>query len=983
MKYRAFISYSHTDSAIAKRVHRWLEAYKIPKRLVGRTTPLGDVPSRLNPIFRDREELPTSADLGGQIVAALQDSAALIVICSPRSAASRWVNEEILAYKRLGRSAQIFCLLVDGEPNASSKPGHSLEECFAPALRFQLGPDAELSETPAEPIAADMRPGKDGRRNAFLKLAAGLAGVGFDELKQRELQRQLRRAVFVSIMSGILLLTMAGLAISAALSRSEAIRQQAIAVTEKERAEKNFKDAREAVDRFYTKVSQEKLLQAEGLQPLRAELLKEALQYYQGFLAQRQDDPVFAYDAAIVQANVGEILAEVGDPQEALKAIRVAELKLEALLAANPSDDKIRSELSSILSSEAILLNDSDDREAALEKQIQSIDVYEKLPLNSQERTHTEWRRLLGAKAASEAAAGHLKEAVISYEKAINVPDDLQPDLAPIGFSIENSKDGVVVLGVEDSSPAFEAGMIIGDQIRTVGSLAINQDSDLVKAMKQLSPGKVTVIEILRKGEPVMLAITPVLEGDVIKAMSMYNLGYLFLNRLNEPRKAQVWLTCSVDECRRTLLMLSKDRGEDIRQVQSLLVRAQGELGSCAIRLGDKEMAEKILRRTVVLTRRMVQDNPAMPSYRSINAVYLSNLASQLQDQMEEKISLEREAIENIKLATTGNGNRPEDRMFYFQLLRNLSISLEEKDGPEAAIPLLQAALEVSSNLKDSKLSRSQLDVAEAEVHRSLARYLLDLGRVSEAFVHYESAGTLYESARSSIPIVSEELLEQMANLQGTRIAVSAGLEKVDSEAQAAECLEILCKQLDSREGGPRKNLEVRKYAVIESVSRCYSELAKERAIIARLLAIADNQFIKAKQVAKDLSDVDVSEIGNLEMLIMCARMREDLVKGNGTQAWERLKTYMEEKRIKTLPSIAMLDLATSLLIANKTDDAMMVLRILRDSLSNKKDGIEAKDLKLQLTILRAVGVPAEILQTIEVEILKQHDSESSKPSKD
>lgn len=78
-----------------------------------------------------------------------------------------------------------------------------------------------------------------------------------------------------------------------------------------------------------------------------------------------------------------------------------------------------------------------------------------------------------------------------------------------------------------------------------------------------------------------------------------------------------------------------------------------------------------------------------------------------------------------------------------------------------------------------------------------------------------------------------------------------------------------------------------------------------------------------------------------------------------------------------------MLDLATSLLIANKTDDAMMVLRILRDSLSNKKDGIEAKDLKLQLTILRAVGVPAEILQTIEVEILKQHDSESSKPSKD
>ena len=246
----------------------------MPARLVGRSSSLGTVPSRLHPIFRDREELPTSADLGEQIGGALRDSETLIVICSPRSAASRWVNEEILDYKRLGRSGRILCLIVDGEPNSTDKPGLEAAECFAPALRFHLAEDGSLSTAPAEPIAADMRPGKDGRRDAWLKLVAGVAGVGFDELKQRELQRQLRRAITISFASLLLLVTMAGLTVAAVLSRREAVRQRAIAATERDRAEQNFRDARDAVNRFYTKVSEEQLLKAEGLQPLRADLLK-------------------------------------------------------------------------------------------------------------------------------------------------------------------------------------------------------------------------------------------------------------------------------------------------------------------------------------------------------------------------------------------------------------------------------------------------------------------------------------------------------------------------------------------------------------------------------------------------------------------------------------------------------------------------------------------------------------------------------------
>ncbi|MEO7050616.1 MAG: toll/interleukin-1 receptor domain-containing protein, partial [Rhodanobacter sp.] len=199
--YYAFISYSHQDKAWADWLHKALETYAVPKRLVGQTTAAGVIPKRLTPIFRDRDELASAHDLGGKVNQALAQSANLIVICSPRSAASRWVQQEVLAFKRLGREERVFCLIVDGEPNASDLPGRETEECFAPTLRFQLDADGQLSTEPAEPIAADARADKDGKGNAKLKVIAGMLEVGFDTLKQREQHRRNQRLAAVTTMA--------------------------------------------------------------------------------------------------------------------------------------------------------------------------------------------------------------------------------------------------------------------------------------------------------------------------------------------------------------------------------------------------------------------------------------------------------------------------------------------------------------------------------------------------------------------------------------------------------------------------------------------------------------------------------------------------------------------------------------------------------------------------------------------------------------
>ncbi len=236
MKYRAFISYSHQDERWAAWLHRRLETYRVPKRLVGQETLRGPVPARLNPVFRDRDELATATDLGSTIREALDESAAMVVVCSPAAAASRWVNEEILTFKRLGREADIFCFIVAGEPNAAFGEVDTDQECFPPALRYRLGADGRLSRERVEPVAADAREGKDGRGGAFTKLLAGLLGLGLDELRQRDQQRRQRRLALVAAAAFAGMLITSGLAAVALLSRAEAVHQRGLAEIEAETA---------------------------------------------------------------------------------------------------------------------------------------------------------------------------------------------------------------------------------------------------------------------------------------------------------------------------------------------------------------------------------------------------------------------------------------------------------------------------------------------------------------------------------------------------------------------------------------------------------------------------------------------------------------------------------------------------------------------------------------------------------------------------
>lgn len=170
--YDAFISYSHRDMKWARWLQRRLETFPIPRGLCP------DRNKRRMRVFRDQTDL-AGVELRKSLEKELSASRCLIVLCSPNSAASHWVNEEILAFRTLAGKRLVIPFIVEGEPE-SEDPAL---ECYPPALR--AGDGHALGSNVQE----------IGRDKAFLKLVSILLDVRFNRLVDRERQRRRRTAL--------------------------------------------------------------------------------------------------------------------------------------------------------------------------------------------------------------------------------------------------------------------------------------------------------------------------------------------------------------------------------------------------------------------------------------------------------------------------------------------------------------------------------------------------------------------------------------------------------------------------------------------------------------------------------------------------------------------------------------------------------------------------------------------------------------------
>ena len=175
--YYAFISYKHEDEKWAKWIQEKLETYRLPSVLQREN---GRIPNRISPVFRDKTDI-TAGPLRQTLSKELEASRFLIVICSPRSAKSPYVDYEVEQFIRLGRQDRIIPFIIQGKVGASDPE----QECYVPSL-------LQLEETLLGVNLPEL-----GKRPAFLTVIAKMLDIRLDTLIGRDKIRRRKKKALI------------------------------------------------------------------------------------------------------------------------------------------------------------------------------------------------------------------------------------------------------------------------------------------------------------------------------------------------------------------------------------------------------------------------------------------------------------------------------------------------------------------------------------------------------------------------------------------------------------------------------------------------------------------------------------------------------------------------------------------------------------------------------------------------------------------
>jgi serine/threonine-protein kinase len=114
---------------------------------------------------------------------------------------------------------------------------------------------------------------------------------------------------------------------------------------ERARAEANFQLARAAVDRYYTEVSQDVLLNQPGMEDLRRRLLETAREFYRVLVRQGSDDPAVRAEYGRTHWRLAFITSAIDSKPQAVEDYRRAVAVFEELVGAHPEVRSYRYDL--------------------------------------------------------------------------------------------------------------------------------------------------------------------------------------------------------------------------------------------------------------------------------------------------------------------------------------------------------------------------------------------------------------------------------------------------------------------------------------------------------------------------------------------------------------------------------------------------------------------------------------------------------------
>jgi tetratricopeptide (TPR) repeat protein len=416
-KYRAFLSYSHADTGWAKWLHARLESFRLDKDPVGRETRLGPVPKTLRPIFRDREDFSGGHTLTEATVAALDESIALIVLCSPVAAGRPAINEEVRLFRSRHPDRPVIPVIIDG----------MVPDNFPPAMRFELAADGAVTNRPITILGPDLRDSGDGKNLGLAKTVAGLTGLDPDDVYRRaERQRRQRLRSWVVALS-VLAAIFAGLALWAEINRRDANVQRQAAEQRRQEAERNFNVAKQSADGLVFEIAQG-LRDVEGMrtESIR-KILGRAEQAYDRLVQGVNNDPKLLRSQAAMFMEFAETYAAQGDTPRQLASAQASRDIMDRLTRADPGNAGWRRDLSVAYGKVGDVLKAQGDLAGALKSYRDGLDIRDRL--TKSDPGNASWQRDLSLSYEEVGdvlkVQGDLAGALKSYRDSLDIRDRL------------------------------------------------------------------------------------------------------------------------------------------------------------------------------------------------------------------------------------------------------------------------------------------------------------------------------------------------------------------------------------------------------------------------------------------------------------------------------------------------------------------------------------------------------------------------------
>jgi eukaryotic-like serine/threonine-protein kinase len=515
--------------------------------------------------------------------------------------------------------------------------------------------------------------------------------------------------------------------LTAANNREKSARKDAEA--ERDKAQQNFQMAQDAVDRYFTQVSEDRRLAAHGLEPLRRDLLKSAGQFYERFVAEDAHKTALNYDSAWAKFRMASITEEIAAPAEAARNFEGAAQTFRDLAKAQGGSSP-RS-LEGVLMCQINLANLYErmgQRQKGQQALADALEIARTLvkeyPQFAPARHHL--ARCLGAHGNFALEQGNLAAAATAYQDEIRVREQIvlsQPRQQTFQIELAGAYRNLAVVEqqyehLDDARKLLEKSLAIDRRL-----VHENPDDGFLQNM---------------------LARTLTLAGDLAACAG----------RGDEARHA---FREAVD-----LRIALVQRHPDVLEYREALATTTDNFGVFCSDRGEFDAAQTYYQQALVQAERLATDYPKQPEYQTSFAMVLVN-AAMLCAARERLVPAEQLLTRAHQILTKLQHDAPNDPKCDEELASvSLALAVVETDAKRGnqAEKHLRSAIEVFQRFSGAHPERPFYGQRLGACLKQLADLFKSENRNDEAVAAYQNAQQLQRRLIAAHPTVLQHRLD-------------------------------------------------------------------------------------------------------------------------------------------------------------------------------------------------------------------------------